>query len=190
MTELEILSLILGVFNIAASVCSMQFKNMKYVLALQLVSNSILIVQYIIEDARSAVGVALVAIVQLVISFLLTRRGIAFPVWLTGIFMVGYAIVTALCFTSVYDLISCAAVWCFALSIVQKSSALCRAISAVNCMLWVTYDIICAPTAIPTHAVITAFIIFGIIRLDRAEWREFFTRCFTSNDEKAEKSEE
>ncbi len=176
MGALEVISLIFGVFSTVLTIFSMQCKRMNYVLALQLFSNSFLVAQYVIEGAVSAIGVALLAIAQVVVSFILMRKEISFPLWLTALFMAGYAGVTAVLYTSAVDLISCAAVWFFAVSIVQKSSAACRAFSAVNCLLWLTYDIFAAPTAIITHAVISTFVIVGIIRLDRAEWRAFFCR--------------
>ena len=77
MGALEIISLIFGVFSTVLTIFSMQCKRMNYVLALQLFSNSFLVAQYVIEGAVSAIGVALLAIAQVVVSFVLMRKTLA-----------------------------------------------------------------------------------------------------------------
>jgi hypothetical protein len=78
--------------------------------------------------------------------------------------------------TSPYDLITCAAVWFFAICIVQKRSSVARVCSLTNTILWLIYDILCAPSAVITHAVILVFVVVGIVRLDREDWMLFFSK--------------
>jgi hypothetical protein len=173
------IDIVLAIFTTLFTVCGMQFKNMNYILASQLASNTLLMLQYLFKGGISAAGVVIVAIVQTVISFVLSRMNKDFPVWLTGIFMIAFAVVTAIYYKNALDLITCAAVWCFAIAIVQKRSWICRAFSALNVSLWLVYDILSTTySAVVTHAVIIVFIAVGIIRLDLGEWKSFLSRIF------------
>jgi hypothetical protein len=154
----------------------MQFKNMKYVLICQLLSNAILGTQLVLEGQASTCGVVAVALVQTIISYILGAKKKAFPVWLTCVFIVIFTVVSIITYKSVFDILTCLAVWFFAIGIVQKRSSICRIYSLVNSILWLTYDIFCAPSAVLTHAVIIVFIVVGMIRLDREDWKKFFAK--------------
>lgn len=172
----EHIALIISIFTTISSVAGMQFKNMKYVIISQLIANSLLAVQYIIDGTVAAGGIVFLAIIQTIIGFVYTHKGISFPLWLTLVFIGGYTALTIITYTNPFDLVSLVAVWCFAFAIIQKNSAICRILSLTNATLWLTYDIACAPSAIITHAVIVVFIIIAIVRLDRAEWRVIATK--------------
>ena len=176
---------VVSVFTTLFAVASMQFKSMKHVIICQLLANGLLFLQYLLENRISAGGVVIVALLQTVVSFFFTYKKKRFPVWLTGIFMLAFAAVSILTYTTPLDLIPLAAVCFFAIAIVQKNSAICRICSAVNCILWLSYDIACAPSAILTHAIILAFIVVGILRQDSAEWCAFFARLFGKKKEDA-----
>ena len=188
---MELLAYILGAFTTLFAVLSMQFKNMKWVLVCQICSNSILALQYMLEGRISVSGVVILAIAQTVVSFVIKLKGKEFPIWLIGVFIAGYTAVSLVMMTSAYDLITCVAVWLFALCVVQKNSALCRVYSIFNTLLWLIYDIICAPSAILIHIVVLAFDIAGVVRLDREEWKTFFVRLLKSKKkaENARKNE-
>ena len=179
MGDNAILLAILGALTTLFTVAGMQFKNMNVILITQIISNSLLMSQYIIEGGFSAGGVVIVAIVQTVISFVLTRKGIDFPVWLTAIFMVAFLVVTVIYYKGPLDILTCVAVWCFALAIIQKNSRICRAFSVANVTLWLIYDFGSASySAAVTHIVVIAFLIVGICRLDLKEWGEVFAKLF------------
>lgn len=173
---MEILAYILGVFTTAFAVASMQFKNMKLVLLFQLICNSTLTAQYVIEGRVSVSGVVVLAVIQTIVRFFFDSKGKPFPVWLTGVFIAGFTAVSVIMMTSPFDLITCVAVWFYAICIVQKRSSVARICSLINTVLWLIYDILCAPSAIFTHAVILVFVIAGIIRLDREDWKEFMAK--------------
>ncbi len=183
MEPLEIVAMIIGVFTTVCAVASMQCKNMKFVLVFQLASNTLLATQYIVEGNPQVGGVVFLAIVQTVVSFILNRKSIEFPIWLIAVFMVGYAVITIISFTSFFELLPLAAVWLLAIGLTQKRSSVYRILIGTNCLLWLIYDIFCAPSAILTHAVIIIFTVSGIIRLDRAEWKSFFARIFKGKKE-------
>ena len=178
----EIIALIISIFTTLFAVAGMQFKSMKVIIVSQLLANSLLGVQYILEDQLSASGIVMVAIVQTAISFVFNYKKKAFPIWLTSLFCVAFAVVSIISYQSAWDLLPLAAVWFFAWAMVQKNSAVCRVLSIFNLALWLTYDIFNAPSAILTHAVIIAFVVVGIVRQDRAEWAAFFKKIFGKKD--------
>ena len=183
MQPIDVILIVLSVLTTAFTVCGMQFKNMNYILITQIISNSLLMAQYAINGGLSAAGIVIVAIVQTIVSFILTKKGIDFPYYLTGIFMVLFLVVTIIYYTTPFDIVSCAAVWCFAIAIVQKNSRICRLFSVFNVGLWLIYDFGTASySAVVTHIVVITFIIVGIIRLDIPEWRGVFDRLFKRNN--------
>ena len=177
----------LTVLSTLFAAASMQFKKMEYVLICQLVCNSLLALQYVVEGRVSVTGVIVIAVVQIIVSYFFDKKEKAFPVWLIGVFILLFTVVSVLMMESYYDLITCAAVWCCALCLAQKRSSVARIYLMINTVLWLTYDIIMwAPTAAITHGTILVFIIVGIVRLDREEWKAFFAKLCKRNPEKAE----
>lgn len=183
---MEYLAYIIGIFTTIFSVASMQFKNMKYVLVCHLISNSLLTMQYVFEGRISVSGVVVLAVIQLVVRFFFDRKQKTFPVWLTCVFIVLFTAVSFVMMKSPYDLITCAAVWVFAICIVQKRSSVARIFSFINTVLWLVYDILQAPSVIITHSVLLVFVVVGIIRLDREDWKLFFKRLVKKQAENAE----
>jgi len=174
METIDIIASIIGIFTTAVSVLALQLKSMRYVLICQISANVLLCVQYSLQGTLSAGGVIILAIVQALISYILSSRGVRFPTWLTAIFIVGYTAITALCYSSPFDIVTCVAVWLFAIAVIQTRSYIYRALLVGNSMLWLIYDIFVAPSAIVTHVVILVFSIVGILRLDIPEWRRIF----------------
>lgn len=183
---MEYLAYILPVFCTLFAVASMQFKKMKYVLICQLVCNSLLALQYVVEGQVSVTGVVIIAIIQIIVSYFFEIKGKPFPVWLIGVFVVLFTVVSVIMMKSYYDLITCAAVWFCALCLAQKRSSVARIYLLINTMLWLTYDIICAPAAAVTHGTILVFIVVGIVRLDREDWKAFFKKLNKKKTENAE----
>ncbi len=175
-------ALILGVFATVFAISSMQCKNMKFVLVLQLLTNICLATQYIIEGNPQTLGVCCLAIVQTVVCFVLDRLEKRFPLWLVVAFMAGYAVSTVLSYTGALDILPLFALWCFCIGIALNRSYICRITTSLNCIFWLIYDIVLAPSAILTHSVTLVFTIVGIIRLDRAEWSTIFRRIFTREE--------
>lgn len=172
MEPVDIIATVIGVFTTVAAVLALQCKNMRNVIVLQLLSNALLFLQYSLQGTMSAGGVVILAILQTVVCSVLSSRGRPFPVWLTAAFIVGYTAVTVICYSSPFDILTCAAVWLFAIAVVQRSSAIYRILLVGNVILWLIYDVAMAPSAILTHAVILAFSIVGIVRLDRHLWAQ------------------
>ena len=180
------LALIVSILTTAAAIWGMQCKKMKFVITGQLVANSLLGLQYVIENAWSAAYTLPFAISLSVISLVYTEKGKKLPSWVLYGFIGAFALVVALPLVLDADdfgakalisaLLMFAALIFFVLSITSTASYRARICSATNCLLWLIYDILNAPSAILTHGVLLVFIAVGIIRLDRAEWRRFYER--------------
>ena len=180
------LALVVSILTTAAAIWGMQCKKMKFVIISQLVANSLLGLQYVIENAWSAAYTLPFAISLSVISLVYTEKGKKLPNWVLYGFIGAFALVVALPLVLDADdfgakaLISAvlmfAALIFFVLSITSTASYRARICSATNCLLWLIYDIMNAPSAILTHGVLLAFIAVGIVRLDRVEWRRFYER--------------
>ena len=190
MTPVDIIAMIIGVFTTLAAVLGMQFKNMKYILASQIVSNSLLVVQYVLQGTMSGSGVVILGIVQVTIGYVLGRKNKDFPVYLTVLFIIAHTVISLISYTVPYDLLCLVAAWVFAVSMVQKSSAVCRALTLVNLSLWLVYDFgTGAYSAVLTHAVIVTLTAVAVIRLDREGWKTVFLRILGKGAKKSSTEE-
>ena len=184
--DTPLFALIVSILTTASAIWGMQCKKMKFVITGQLVANSLLGLQYVIEGAWSAAYTLPFAIALSVISLVFTEKGRKLPEWVIYSFIGAFALVVILppvfdasdfgWLTLISTVLMFAALCFFVLSITSTASYKARICSATNCLLWLIYDIINAPSAILTHGVLLAFIVVGIVRLDRAEWRRFYER--------------
>lgn len=176
MSGLEITAFIIGIFTTAAAVLGMQCKAMRNVILCQLITNVLLGTQYVIEGALSAAVTVPFAIALSVISLAFSLKGRNVPKFIVALFSVAFTVIIALTFTGLYDLLALAALLFCVLAITSKKSYQARVCTAINCICWLIYDILCAPSAILTHSVVLAFTLVGIIRLDRKEWKRLFVK--------------
>lgn len=174
MVELEI---IISIATTVLAVLSLQGKRMAFILICQLIANALIVVQYSISGAFSGAWICSLAVVQLLVIYLFNRAKRPFPIYLTVAFILGYAVITAINFTAAYDVLSGLAACTFALSVVQRSAAVCRVYMLVNSLLWLAFGIFSASYgAIPVYAVLIIVGIVSMIRLDRDFWRGVFAR--------------
>ena len=189
---------IIALLTTGAAVWGMQCKKMKYVILGQIIANTLLGLQYVIEGAFSAAVTIPPALALTIISFYYDAKNKPIPKNLIkafiGIFaavIVGQSVIEAVTGKAMLNAVALlltnilvfSALVFFVLSITRKKSYQARICSGTNCFLWLIYDIILAPSAIITHGVILAFIIAGAIRLDRAEWRRMIA-CLRRGDVK------
>ncbi len=184
----ENLDYVISIFTTLFAVAGMQFKNMKIIIVSQILSNGLLAAQCIIGGTVSAGLVVILATVQTVISFTFAYKHTEFPRWLTGIFMLGFTAITVFSLVNlakadgltpivtVANIITMIAAWFFAVAMVQTASWKCRLLSTCNLTLWLIYDIMVMPSGIITHIVIITFNIIAIVRNDREEWKNIFSK--------------
>lgn len=178
---------IIAIFTTFFAVAGMQFRKMLAIRICLLLSNGLLALQCILGGTASAGGIVFLAIAQTVVSFVFDAKGKRFPIALTLVFMGGFSAVTVIYFSTFFDLLTMVAAWFFALAIVQERSHICRLFSLINTALWLIYDIFMMPSGVVNHSVIAVLIAVSILRLDRSEWKQFFSRnCKEKNEEKEE----
>ena len=177
---------IIAIFTTFFAVAGMQFRNMRIILVSQLLSNGLLALQCILGGTASAGGIVFLAIAQTVVSFIFNTKNKRFPVALTLVFMVGFTAITVIYFSTPFDLLTMVAAWFFALAVVQERSHICRLYSLINTVLWLIYDVFMMPSGMVNHSVIAVLIAVSIIRLDRGEWKQFFSRIRKEKNEEKE----
>lgn len=182
MFDTNTIAYVLGFFTTIIAILSMQFKSMTIVLFLQIISNFMLAIQYIIQGAISGTGIVALAIMQTVVCYIFNLKKRKFPNSLSFIFVLGYLTITVVTYKTIFDVFSFLALLVFVLSITQSESRLCRAFSLFNTLFWMIYDLGTGSySAIITHASIFVFLIIGVIRLDIPEWKSYFSTLKRSN---------
>ena len=175
---------IISVFVLGFAVLGMQFKDMKVILVSQVIANGLLGIQCIIGGTAATGGVVFLGTLQTAVSFVFVYKKKSFPIWLTGLFILGYTAITVIGFfnpavtSSPLDILTMLASWFFAVSMVQEKSWLCRLYSLANLLLWIIYEIILMPSGLITHGIILPCTIVSILRNDRAEWKMLFSKIF------------
>lgn len=166
---------IVGIFVTIAAVLSLQFKKMKHVLAMQVLANSLLMLNYWLLDAFSGATIALIAIAQTVIMFVVRlfenkmskKANNILTVSITVVFAVIFIISAINTYKAPVDILSATASMAFCFCIVQKNASVCRIFALANSVFWIGYDIgTFAWTTILTHGFSLASALIGIIRLD------------------------
>ena len=146
---------------------SMQFKNLKMVLAFQIILNLLCATTYLLLDGNSGAGICLLAILQSVVYYVLNCKKIEPPIYLVIIFICLFIGCSIISYKSLIDLLPCAAATCFAISMAQKTSAKTRAFYLANPIFWSVYDIFTlAYVSFFMHFAIFVSTLFAIIRLD------------------------
>jgi len=176
MSGWEIAAFIISLFTTAAAILGMQCKLMRNVVLCQLISNVLLGVQYFIEGALSAAVTVPFAIALSVISLVFSVKKRRVPLFVIALFLIAFTVIIVLTYSAPYDLLALAALYFFVLSITARESYQARIFTAFNCICWLIYDILCAPSAVLIHGVALVFTVFGIIRLDRKKWAALFKK--------------
>ena len=176
---------IVGVLVTVSAILSTQFRNMKWILIWQIISNLLLSVNLALLGGLSGAGICITATVQTVTVFIFNRRNKKFPLFLTILFSVTYAVCSAYTFKSVYDVLPCIAAIIYALSIIQEKSSLYRVYMIANSLLWVVYDFtVGAYTTILTYVFLLVSIGIAIYRHDLDDWKNFFSKNKKSGENK------
>lgn len=162
-----LLAQIIGIMATVVEIVIMQFKNIKYILTGQCLSNFLIVIQYALLGGMSGAAVCVVATIQTLILYIYRKKEKHFPAALTILFLLLYLFSSLMTFKSPADILSCLAALLFAISVTQTESSKYRIIILINSILWIIYDINTkAFTMITTHAIAVVSVIIGMIRLD------------------------
>ena len=159
----EILGLVVSLF----AILSMQLKNVRLILACQLLINGIGALTYVLQDGFSGCGIYLIALTQTVLYFVLRVKNISAPKFLAAVFAFLFAGCAVLTYQGYADIISAVAAMTCALGIAQEKPFGYRICMLLNGLIWMAYDVtLGAYTMIISHAVTFLSAGIGIIRLD------------------------
>lgn len=158
---------IVGILIPVFAVISLQCKNMKFLLALQIISNGLLMLNFALLNAWSGALTAILATVQTIIIFIFRITNKKIPNYVIILFMASFIVGTIITYTRLLDIVPCIAALIFVISIIQTRASVCRVYSMANSALWIVYDIGSgAWTTIITHALLLCSSVIGIIRHD------------------------
>ena len=158
---------LVGILVAIFAILSLQCKNIKGLLALQVLANGLLMLNYALLDNWSGAVVGILAAVQTVIIFLFRSKEKDIPLYITILFMASFIVSTVFTYQKPLDILPCVAALVFVLITIQKKTSVCRKYALLNNILWIIYDIGAgAWTTLITHILLLISAIVGIIRLD------------------------
>ncbi len=149
------------------AVVMMQFKDMKNILAGQILANLLTASTYLLLGGFSGAGICIIAIVQSVAMFLYSLKKIPPHKAVIAVFVVLYIACSAFYYQSPPDLFSALAAVCYAFSVVQTKSSLSRLWYLFNPLCWLIYDLFTkAYGNFLLHVVVFASTLLAILRND------------------------
>ena len=171
---------ILGVFILGACILSSQLKHMRNVLICQIAANVLSFLKYAMQGGISGAGVCIIAIVQTLLLYIFNVKKKNFPMWGTCLFIAAYTSIGVSMLISsknAVEIIPIFASLTFALAVIQTRTSVNRIFSCGNCIAWIIYNVfLLSPSGILLYTVLLLITVVGIIRLDREDWKKFFTR--------------
>ena len=166
------IAIIVSIITTGVSIVAMQCRTAIAVRSMQLLSNSLLVLQYIITDNLSASGVCIAAIVHVITAMYFQNRKLRFPIPLMLAFVSVYVIITVFSYEKAPDILSGVAACLFAIAVIQTKTEYYRIMATLNCLTWLVFDIWSQTySAVILHATLLVIDVFTIIRIDGAMWR-------------------
>lgn len=164
---------IIGILITVSSVIGMQFKDMKWVLMGQIVSNLLTALNLALLGGLSGAGICITATVHTVTVFLLKMKNRKFPAEMSIVFAAVYTLCSIAAYKSAFDILALVAALIYAMSVIQPRSSVCRIYLLINSLLWIIYDLsIGAYTTIITYVILITSIVIAMIRIDVKEWKK------------------
>lgn len=149
------------------AVVMMQFKDMKKILAGQILANLLTAATYLLLGGFSGAGICLIAIVQTLTMFVYSLKNTPPHKAVIALFVLLYIACSAFYFRSAVDLFSALAAVCYAFSVVQTKSSASRLWYLFNPLSWLIYDLFTkAYGNFILHVVIFFSTLFAILRND------------------------
>ena len=162
-----LISQILGIVVTILVIISMQVKNIRYALAINLICNILGALSYIFTGGISGTGIYAIAVFQCIVYFQYSKKNIKAPNFLKWIFVAAYLICSVTTYKNYYDILSALAALTCAFALSQEESSKYRVFMVFNGILWMTYDVfVGAYTMIISHGIALIAAVVGIIRLD------------------------
>ena len=149
------------------AILSVQLKNMKGILATQIIGNTLAASTYFLVGGFTGAGVSIIAVVQTVVMYFYNVKDKKPHLAVTLAFIAAYVLNAALTFHVVFDIFPAISAICFALAVAQTRSIRFRFFSIWNPMCWMVYDVYAGlPINFLMHLGIFISVIVACIRLD------------------------
>ena len=167
------ISQVVGIFTSACGVVSMQLKNIKAVLLVQLATNALVAITNILLGQFGGAWVCVVGAAHSLVNMLIRRQGKELPKFLLPLFACLYVGASILGWSGWTTALPMVAALCFCLAINSSDPSLYRRFSMANCALWMVYDfLIGAYTTVICHGFILISAIIGEVRFLKAKKNE------------------
>ena len=162
----QCISILCGVL----AIIMMQLKNMKTILAFQIIVNLTASLNYLILGGNSGAMASVLAIIQSVVMFLYSAKNRQ-P---HKIVIIGFILTYVACSTynvlltqDIKEILPAMAAFCFSISIVQKKPSVFRVWAALNPSFWLAYDIFThSYVMFLVHLAILTSSLVAMIRID------------------------
>jgi len=136
-----IIAQIFGGLSIAASVCSMQFKNRKTILIALLCLNLFSALNLILLGSFSAAYITLFAILEMIVNYLFERKKKSTPKPVVVLYILVNIALGALTFAKPLDLLPLLAAIIFCFTVLTKDEQSIRKLMFLNQSLWLIFDL-------------------------------------------------
>lgn len=163
----ELLSSVFGMLATITVLASMQFKNIKTVLIIQVICNLSGALSYLVLGQVSACSLYFVAVAEsaLFLAYRLCKKDA--PKFWTWVFAAAFVTCSVVTYKTPADIISMLAAFTCALALAQKNASVYRVIMLINGGLWITFDVVTgAYGMLPAHIITALSALLGIVRLD------------------------
>ena len=140
------------------AILTMQLKNMRTILFLQVVINLMASTNYLLLGGDSGAFISLLAILQSIVMFLYNKNEKKPQWWLTVAFVLGYwgiSVYNIISSGEVMGILPAVAAFCFCMSLVQEKAWIFRVWGALNPAFWMPYDLV-------TRSYVMFFVHLGI----------------------------
>ena len=157
----------ISIITAVIAILSVQLKNMKGILATQLIGNSLAASTYFLMGGFTGAGVSIIAVVQTVVMYFYSLKDKKPHVPVTIAFIAAYVINSVLTFSSIFDIFPAISAICYALAVAQIKPIRFRFFSIWNPFCWMFYDVHAQlPINFLMHLGIFISVIVACIRLD------------------------
>ena len=149
------------------AILSVQLKNMKGILATQLIGNTLVASTYFLMGGFTGAGVSIIAVVQTVVMYFYNAKDKKPHLIVTLAFIAAYVLNAVLTFVTVFDIFPAISAICYALAVAQIKPIRFRFFSIWNPLCWMVYDLYAQlPINFLMHLGIFISVIVACIRLD------------------------
>lgn len=165
-----IIGQMIGIAALAISIVTVQFKNVRHILAGEIASNLSIALSFVFLGGLSGAWICIAAAIQTGIIYYMKRHNVCENIGKMMIlpFAIVYIAGTVVVYRGWEDIVSCICAMLYLAAILQKDTAKYRCFMAGNSLLWIVYDLFtCAYVNIITHGMLLISLIIAMIRLDK-----------------------